>query len=92
MTFFVIVEVLVVAGGWYDLDFGQQISSSELLRVGDTGWTRASPLRSAVRAIRGVSINNQVIMMGEQILALACKAEFFFQNENILLKLNKYFF
>ena len=59
------IQVFLVTGGynWYDDEY---LSSTEVLKDGDSSWTTVGNLPKAVDGIRGVSFNNRIIMTGEQ--------------------------
>merc|ERR1711973_436925 len=53
--------VLLVAGGWRGTS---AISSTEVYVDGDSAWTQGPPLPRALTGLRGVSGNNEVLMIG----------------------------
>ena len=53
--------MLLVAGGWQGTS---AISSTEVYVDGDSAWTQGPPLPRALTGLRGVSGNNEVLMIG----------------------------
>ena len=62
MNFSFAIQVFLVTGGYND----GKLSSTEVLKDGDLSWTTVGNLPKAVWGIRGVSLNNRIIMTGEQ--------------------------
>ena len=64
MNFSFAIQVFLVTGGYtsgyLDLD------TTEILVEGDSSWTTVGNLPKAVDGIHGVSLNNRIIMTGEQ--------------------------
>ena len=60
MNFSIAIQVFLVTGGVGEL------SSTEVLKDGDSSWTTVGNLPKAVFGIHGVSFNNRIIMTGEQ--------------------------
>ena len=58
-----VIQVFLVTGGFGG---GNYLSSTEILTEGDSSWTIVGNLPKAVWGIRGVSLNNRIIMTGEQ--------------------------
>ena len=63
MNFSFAIQVFLVTGGFYN---GKGLSSTEVLKDGDSSWTTVGNLPKAVYGISGVSFNNRIIMTGEQ--------------------------
>ena len=59
-----ILKVLLVTGGWRGTE---ALSSTEVYVDGDSAWTQGPPLPIALTGIRGVSGNNEVLMIGTYI-------------------------
>ena len=55
------MKVYLVTGGW---DNPNYLSSTEILTEGSQSWRIVGPLPNAVSGLRGVSINNRIIMTG----------------------------
>ena len=64
MNFSFAIQVFLVTGGFTYTD--GQLSSTEVLKDGDSAWNTVGNLPKAVEHIRGVSFNNRIIMTGEQ--------------------------
>ena len=64
LNFSFAIQVLLVTGG-YNYD-DKYLSSTEVLKDGDSSWTTVGNLPKAVNGIRGVSFNNRIFMTGEQ--------------------------
>ena len=63
MNFSFAIQVFLVTGGIWNVEY---FSSIEILKDGDSSWTTVGNLPKALWAIRGVSVNNRIIMTGEQ--------------------------
>ena len=63
MNFSFAIQVFLVTGGY---SYFGELSSTEILKDGDSSWTTVGNLPKAVEGIRGVSFNNRIIMTGEQ--------------------------
>ena len=66
MNFSFAIQVFLVTGGFYWGYNYKILSSTEVLKDGDSSWTTVGNLPKAVSGIRGVSFNNRIIMTGEQ--------------------------
>ena len=62
MKFSFAIQVFLVTGGYSH----GYLSSTEVLKDGDSSWTTVGNLPKAADGIRGVSFNNRIIMTGEQ--------------------------
>ena len=66
LNFSFAIQVFLVTGGYTTNDDVKYLSSTEVLKDGDSSWTTVGNLPKAVSSIRGVSFNNRIIMTGEQ--------------------------
>ena len=66
MNFSFGIQVFLVTGGYSSTVTGGYLHSTEILVEGDSSWTTVGNLPKAVSAICGVSVNNRIIMTGEQ--------------------------
>ena len=60
----VCIEVYLVTGGYND--YGNEEASTEILTEGSSSWTDVGPLPVPLWGLRGVSINNTIIMTGNR--------------------------
>ena len=65
MNFRFVIQVFLVTGGYAGGWLGW-LDTTEILVEGDSSWTTVGSLPKAVQGIRGVSLNNRIIMTGEQ--------------------------
>ena len=63
LIFCFVIQVFLVTGGHSN---GYFLDTTEILVEGDASWTTVGNLPKAVWGIRGVSLNNRIIMTGEQ--------------------------
>ena len=62
MNFHFAIQVFLVTGGYSN----GVLATTEILVEGDASWTTVGNLPKAFYGIRGVSLNNRIIMTGEQ--------------------------
>ena len=55
------MQVYLVTGGW---GTSTKLSSTEILTEGSQSWRIVGPLPYSVDGLRGVSLNNRIIMTG----------------------------
>ena len=68
MNFSFAIQVFLVTGG-VNYVVGR-LPSTEVLKDGDSSWTTVGNLPRAVFDIRGVSLNNRIIMTGRQSIRI----------------------
>ena len=60
---------MLVTGGFYDSGFptdSSDLSSTELLASAASAWVTVTPLAWAVRGLAGATLDNRVLVTGEQ--------------------------
>ena len=57
----------LITGGY---DGSSRLSSTEMFTEGQLGWTDVGPLPFAATLLRGVSLNNRIIMTGDNFTAI----------------------
>ena len=64
-----VFQVYLVTGGQdYEFITHYYLSSTEILTHGDSKWTDVGPLPFALFGLKGVSLNNNIIMTGNFLL------------------------
>ena len=62
------LKVLLVTGGYYgEMDDARRLeetSSTEVYVEGASAWTKGPPLPRTLIGLRGVSVNNEILMIG----------------------------
>ena len=55
------IQVYLVAGGW---DGPNDLFPTEILHEGSSQWTEVEPLPAPINRLKGISLNNKIIMTG----------------------------
>ena len=77
----------LITGGY---DGSSRLSSTEMFTEGQLGWTDVGPLPFAATLLRGVSLNNRIIMTGDNFIVINynCLKMFFHYQVDTLIRIH----